>query len=66
MALTRITSPHAKGSNRTQRVMLLVLLACAPGALALTWLFCEAMDLAMAHRMHLPNPEKRPAQARQA
>ena len=39
MALTRITSPHAKGSNRTQRVMLLVLLACAPGALALTWLF---------------------------
>lgn len=34
-------------------------------SLALTWLFCEAMDLAMAHRMHLPNPEKRPAQARQ-
>ena len=25
MALTRITSPHAQGSNRTQRVMLLVL-----------------------------------------
>ncbi|SDT93453.1 electron transport complex protein RnfD [Pseudomonas pohangensis] len=39
MTLTRITSPHAKGSNRTQRVMLLVLAACAPGALALTWLF---------------------------
>ena len=39
MTLPRITSPHAKGSNRTQRVMLLVLAACAPGALALTWLF---------------------------
>lgn len=39
MALTRITSPHAKGNNRTQRVMLLVLAGCAPGALALTWLF---------------------------
>ena len=39
MSLPRITSPHAKGSNRTQRVMLLVLAACAPGALALTWLF---------------------------
>ena len=39
MTLTRITSPHAKGGNRTQRVMLLVLAACAPGALALTWLF---------------------------
>ena len=39
MALPRITSPHAKGNNRTQRVMLLVAAACAPGALALTWLF---------------------------
>lgn len=39
MTLTRITSPHVKGSNRTQRVMLLVLAACAPGVLALTWLF---------------------------
>ena len=39
MSLSRITSPHAKGSNRTQRVMLLVAAACAPGALALTWLF---------------------------
>ena len=39
MTLPRITSPHAKGSNRTQRVMLLVLAACAPGALALIWLF---------------------------
>ena len=39
MSLSRITSPHAKGSNRTQRVMLLVAAACAPSALALTWLF---------------------------
>ncbi|PYC22780.1 electron transport complex subunit RsxD, partial [Aquipseudomonas alcaligenes] len=39
MALPRITSPHARGSNKTQRVMLLVAAACAPGALALTWLF---------------------------
>ncbi|MCF7203334.1 RnfABCDGE type electron transport complex subunit D [Pseudomonas oligotrophica] len=39
MALPRITSPHAKGSNRTQRVMLLVLLATLPGALVLTWLY---------------------------
>ena len=36
MALPRITSPHAKGNNRTQRVMLLVAAACAPGALAAT------------------------------
>ncbi|MDG1580433.1 RnfABCDGE type electron transport complex subunit D [Pseudomonas sp. GOM6] len=39
MALPRITSPHARGANKTQRVMLLVAAACAPGALALTWLF---------------------------
>lgn len=39
MALPRITSPHAKGANRTQRVMLLVAAACVPGALALTWLY---------------------------
>lgn len=39
MALPRITSPHAKGSNRTQQVMLQVLLATVPGTLALTWLF---------------------------
>jgi len=39
MALPRITSPHAKGSNRTQQVMLQVLLASVPGILALTWLF---------------------------
>ena len=39
MALPRITSPHAKGSNRTQQVMLQVMLATVPGILALTWLF---------------------------
>ncbi|MBF7729766.1 RnfABCDGE type electron transport complex subunit D [Pseudomonas sp. N040] len=39
LAMPPITSPHAKGPNRTQRVMLLVLAACAPGTLALTWLF---------------------------
>ncbi|MCY1284915.1 Electron transport complex subunit RsxD [compost metagenome] len=39
MVLPRITSPHATGSNRTQRVMLQVLLATVPGVLALTWLF---------------------------
>lgn len=39
MALPRITSPHAKGSNRTQQVMLQVLLATLPGVFALSWLF---------------------------
>ncbi|MEX6503177.1 electron transport complex subunit RsxD [Pseudomonas zhanjiangensis] len=39
MALPRITSPHAKGNNRTQQVMLQVLLATLPGVLALTWQF---------------------------
>ena len=39
MALPRITSPHATGSNRTQQVMLQVLLATVPGIFALTWLF---------------------------
>ena len=39
MALPRITSPHATGSNRTQQVMLQVLLATVPGILVLTWLF---------------------------
>jgi electron transport complex protein RnfD len=39
MALPRITSPHAKGTNRTQRVMLLVLAATLPGVVALTWLY---------------------------
>jgi electron transport complex protein RnfD len=39
MALPRITSPHATGSNRTQQVMLQVLLATLPAVLALTWLY---------------------------
>ena len=39
MALPRITSPHTTGSNRTQRVMLQVLLATLPGVLTLTWLY---------------------------
>jgi electron transport complex protein RnfD len=39
MALPRITSPHATGSNRTRQVMLLVLAATLPGVLALTWLY---------------------------
>ena len=39
MALPRITSPHTTGPQRTQQVMLQVLLATLPGVLALTWLF---------------------------
>ena len=39
MALSRITSPHAKGSNRTQRLMTLVILATLPGLGVLTWLY---------------------------
>jgi electron transport complex protein RnfD len=39
MALPRITSPHATGNNRTQQVMLQVLLATLPAVLVLTWLF---------------------------
>lgn len=39
MAFMRITSPHATGSNRTQKIMLTVLLACVPGLAALTWFF---------------------------
>ena len=39
MALPRITSPHTKGANRTQRVMLLVLAATLPGVVVLTWLY---------------------------
>lgn len=39
MALPRITSPHTKGSNRTQKVMQQVLLATLPGVLTLTWLY---------------------------
>ena len=39
MALPRITSPHAIGANRTQRVMLTVLAATLPGFVVLTWLY---------------------------
>lgn len=39
MVLQRITSPHATGTNRTQQVMLQVLIACVPAVLALTWLY---------------------------
>ncbi|MFJ3052505.1 RnfABCDGE type electron transport complex subunit D [Pseudomonas nitroreducens] len=39
MKLPRISSPHATGSNRTQRVMLTLLAACAPGALVLIGLY---------------------------
>ncbi|MBP8185755.1 MAG: RnfABCDGE type electron transport complex subunit D [Pseudomonas sp.] len=39
MALPRITSPHATGTNRTQQVMLQVLLATLPAVLTLTWLY---------------------------
>lgn len=39
MKLPRITSPHVSAGNRTQRVMLTVLAACAPGALALIALY---------------------------
>ena len=39
MTLPRITSPHAKGANRTQRVMLLVMAATVPGVLAMSYFF---------------------------
>lgn len=39
MALPRITSPHATGSNRTRRIMQQVLVATLPGLLTLTWLY---------------------------
>ena len=39
MTLPRITSPHATGTNRTQRVMLLVMAATVPGILALSFFF---------------------------
>lgn len=39
MTLPRITSPHATGANRTQRVMLLVLAAAVPGVLTLSYFF---------------------------
>ena len=39
MALPRITSPHAKNSNRTQRVMLWVLAAALPGLFTLCYFY---------------------------
>ena len=39
MALPRITSPHARGNNRTQTIMLWVLAATLPGVIAMTWFF---------------------------
>ncbi|WKN23845.1 RnfABCDGE type electron transport complex subunit D [Azotobacter vinelandii] len=39
MALPRITSPHATGSNRTRRIMQQVLVATLPGLLTLAWLY---------------------------
>lgn len=39
MTLPRITSPHATGANRTQRVMLLVLAASVPGVLTLSYFY---------------------------
>lgn len=39
MALVRMTSPHAKGNNHTQTIMLWVLGATLPGVLAMTWFF---------------------------
>lgn len=39
MALPRITSPHAKNTNRTQLVMLWVLLAAIPGLLSLCYFY---------------------------
>ncbi len=39
MALVRMTSPHAKGNNHTQTIMLWVLAATLPGVLAMTWFF---------------------------
>ncbi|WP_444437933.1 RnfABCDGE type electron transport complex subunit D [Pseudomonas sp. A6] len=39
MALPHFSSPHATGANRTQKVMLQVLAALAPGALALIALY---------------------------
>ncbi|WP_373184750.1 electron transport complex subunit RsxD [Halopseudomonas sp.] len=39
MALVRMTSPHTKGNNRTQTIMLWVLGATLPGVLVMTWSF---------------------------
>ncbi|GGE44234.1 electron transport complex subunit D [Halopseudomonas oceani] len=39
MALVRMTSPHAKGNNHTQTIMLWVLGATLPGIAVLTWFY---------------------------
>ena len=39
MALTRITSPHARSANSTAKVMQTVLLATIPGVVVLTHFF---------------------------
>lgn len=39
MALARMTSPHAHGSNHTQSLMLWVLAATLPGVASMTWFF---------------------------
>ncbi len=39
MTLSPITSPHTQGNNRTQRVMLLVALACVPGFAVLSYFY---------------------------
>ncbi len=48
MALPRPTSPHARGSNRTPAIMRLVLGACVPGLLTLTWLYGQGTLLNLA------------------
>jgi len=70
MALPRITSPHATGSNRTQRVMLLVLAATLPGVIVLTWLYgagtlinlCWASAVALGFEALLLKVRQRPVQ----
>lgn len=70
MALPRITSPHATGSNRTHRVMLLVLAATLPGVIVLTWLYgagtlinlCWASAVALGFEALLLKVRQRPVQ----
>ncbi|MHB0762883.1 RnfABCDGE type electron transport complex subunit D [Stutzerimonas sp. NM35] len=70
MALPRITSPHATGSNRTQRIMLLVLAATLPGVVALTWLYgagtlinlCWASAVALGFEALMLKVRQRPVQ----
>ena len=70
MALPRITSPHATGNNRTQRVMLLVLAATLPGVIVLTWLYgagtlinlCWASAVALGVEALLLKIRQRPVQ----